>query len=223
VGIPIHQSSHFFMSFDMQSDPFHRYLKMNTPLGDMVLGASPQGLTGAWFLDQRHRPPNLATGDALSALQIAQPSDVQHLWLTSAKDQLSAYFEDRQAAFDLAFDINGGTEFQQLVWRALTTIPFGQGTSYGALARQIGKPAAVRAVGAAVGRNPLGIFIPCHRVVGANRSLTGYAGGLHRKTWLLRHEGWMVGSEAAPLADRLVCPPGQGTLALLQESPPSPT
>ena len=100
---------------------------------------------------------------------------------------------DRQAAtrqaFDLPLDLSGGTPFQQAVWRALLAIPSGATTSYGALARALGSPTAVRAVGAAVGRNPISIVVPCHRVLGAGGALTGYAGGLARKQALLRLEG----------------------------------
>lgn len=94
-----------------------------------------------------------------------------------------------RAGFDLALDLGGGTPFQQAVWQALLRIPRGQTASYGALARSIGKTQAVRAVGAAVGRNPLSVVVPCHRVLGSDGSLTGYAGGLERKQALLRLEG----------------------------------
>jgi methylated-DNA-[protein]-cysteine S-methyltransferase len=207
----------------MHFDATLRYSQMSTPLGNMVLAASARGLAGAWFIDQRHRPPNLMAGENLNALRWAQAPETQHDLLAAAMEQLQAYFEGQQTAFDLAFDINGGTEFQQSVWRQLTTIPFGQGTTYGALAQQIGKPAAVRAVGAAVGRNPLGIFIPCHRVVGANRSLTGYAGGLHRKTWLLKREGWLVDAEHGAKPDALVSPPHQSSLPVHQDLPLFPS
>jgi methylated-DNA-[protein]-cysteine S-methyltransferase len=95
---------------------------------------------------------------------------------------------DRQALRDLPW-MSGGTEFQQKVWKALTTIPVGETWSYAQLAAAIGKPKAVRAVGLANGSNPIPIVVPCHRVIGANGSLTGFGGGLDRKRWLLRHEG----------------------------------
>jgi methylated-DNA-[protein]-cysteine S-methyltransferase len=101
---------------------------------------------------------------------------------------LDAYFANQPLPPLPAFDFVSGTPFQQKVWHALLHIPAGQTISYGQLAIQIGAPKAVRAVGAAVGRNPLSIVIPCHRVVGANGSLTGYAGGLEGKRWLLQHE-----------------------------------
>jgi len=102
--------------------------------------------------------------------------------------QLAEYFSGRRQHFDLPLDLQAGTVFQQLVWRALLSIAAGATTSYGHLSAKIGKPAAVRAVGAAVGRNPISIVVPCHRVLGADGSLTGYAGGLARKTALLSLE-----------------------------------
>ena len=99
------------------------------------------------------------------------------------------YFAGTRTAFELPLDLQGGTVFQQSVWQALLSIPRGGTTSYGVISRSIGQPAAVRAVGAAVGRNPVSIVVPCHRVLGAGGALTGYAGGLDRKTALLRLEG----------------------------------
>jgi methylated-DNA-[protein]-cysteine S-methyltransferase len=108
--------------------------------------------------------------------------------LDEARRQLVAYFAGRLKVFDLPLAPNG-TEFQRRVWSALTKIPFGATTSYAQLARRVGNEAAVRAVGAANGRNPIPIIVPCHRVIGSNGSLTGFGGGLPRKQWLLRHEG----------------------------------
>jgi methylated-DNA-[protein]-cysteine S-methyltransferase len=103
--------------------------------------------------------------------------------------RLQRYFAGELAALDAIAVDPGGTPFQQRVWRALRTIPPGSTTSYGALARAIGAPTAVRAVGAANGANPIWLVLPCHRVIGADGSLTGYGGGLDRKRWLLEHEG----------------------------------
>ena len=103
-------------------------------------------------------------------------------------DAIEAYFAGDLAAIDTIRVETGGTPFQRQVWRALRDIPAGQTISYGTLARQIGRPAAMRAVGLANGANPVGIVVPCHRVIGANGSLTGYGGGLPRKRWLLDHE-----------------------------------
>lgn len=105
----------------------------------------------------------------------------------AAREQLTAYFAGELREFELQLDPEG-TEFQQAVWRQLRAIPFGSTMSYGELARRVGNPAASRAVGAANGRNPIAIVVPCHRVIGSDGSLTGYGGGLPRKTWLLQHE-----------------------------------
>ena len=106
-----------------------------------------------------------------------------------ARAALERYFAGKVSAIDDVDVATGGTEFQRDVWRALRAIPAGTTLSYGALARKIGRPAAVRAVGLANGANPIGIIVPCHRVIGADRSLTGYGGGIARKRWLLLHEG----------------------------------
>src|SRR5690625_884241 len=105
----------------------------------------------------------------------------------AAREQLAAYFDNRLQVFNLPLK-PAGTEFQRRVWEALRDIPYGQTESYGALARRIGRPRAARAVGMANGRNPISIIIPCHRVMGADGSLTGYGGGIDRKRWLLEHE-----------------------------------
>ena len=102
-----------------------------------------------------------------------------------ARAQFTEYFAGQRTEFDLPLDCATGTEFQRLVWRALCDIPYGETISYGELARRIGQPAAVRAVGLANGRNPLSIVVPCHRVVGTGGKLTGYGGGLDRKRHLL--------------------------------------
>jgi len=112
-------------------------------------------------------------------------------------DQLDAYFDGRLRAFALPLQPSG-TEFQRAVWFALADIGYGKTESYGGLAARLGKPSACRAVGLANGRNPIPIVLPCHRVIGANASLTGYGGGLHRKRWLLAHE-----SGCRPLFDQL--------------------
>jgi methylated-DNA-[protein]-cysteine S-methyltransferase len=105
------------------------------------------------------------------------------------RDVLGGYFRGAVTGIDALAVATGGTEFQQQVWAALRAIPAGETRSYGALAKAIGRPAAVRAVGLANGANPIGVVVPCHRVIGQNGTLTGYAGGLERKRWLLAHEG----------------------------------
>jgi methylated-DNA-[protein]-cysteine S-methyltransferase len=105
------------------------------------------------------------------------------------KDALTGYFDGDLKSLDTIVCATGGTPFQRAVWAALRDIPAGTTLSYGALAQRIGKPAALRAVGLANGANPIGLVVPCHRVIGADGSLTGYGGGIERKRWLLRHEG----------------------------------
>jgi methylated-DNA-[protein]-cysteine S-methyltransferase len=103
--------------------------------------------------------------------------------------QLGEYFGGTRRTFDLPLEPRQGTAFQRDVWKALTTIPYGETATYGEISRRVGRVSAVRAVGAAVGKNPWGIIVPCHRVLGANRTLTGFAGGIAKKRWLLEHEG----------------------------------
>ncbi|MGH8566998.1 MAG: methylated-DNA--[protein]-cysteine S-methyltransferase [Gammaproteobacteria bacterium] len=152
-----------------------------SPLGPMILAATGRGLAGLWFEGQRHLPDSSPW-----------PHAPEHAVLRQAIAQIEDYFAGRRTGFDLPLDLQGGTAFQQSVWQALLAIPSGGTTSYGSLSQRIGKPAAVRAVGAAVGRNPVSIIVPCHRVLGADGSLTGYAGGLERKSALLQIEGALI-------------------------------
>jgi len=153
-----------------------------TPLGPMLLLATDQGLSGAWFVGQRHFPAQWS----VSAITQQRP---QHRILANACEQLQGYFEGRRQRFDLPLDLSAGTVFQQAVWQALLRIDWGHTSSYGQLASQLGRPKASRAVGTAVGRNPISIIVPCHRVLGSQGALTGYAGGLERKQDLLTREG----------------------------------
>lgn len=157
--------------------------RIATPLGDVRLAASPHGLAGLWFDGQRHQPADRLDGPD------AWPEDPTHPLLMAAAAQFLEYLQGTRSRFDLPLDLAAGTAFQQEVWRALAAIPHGAVTSYAALARDLGRPLAVRAVGAAVGRNPVSVIVPCHRVLGSDGTLTGYAGGLPRKTALLRIEG----------------------------------
>ncbi|NVM88694.1 methylated-DNA--[protein]-cysteine S-methyltransferase [Variovorax sp. SG517] len=150
---------------------------IDTPLGGITMAATDQGLAGVWFDQQRHWPDT--TG------WIAKDD---HPALVEAGAQLRDYFAGRRDSFDMKLDLSHGTAFQQSVWQQLLAIPTGATTSYGALSINVGNPAAVRAVGAAVGRNPISVIVPCHRVLGSDGSLTGYAGGLERKTALLQLE-----------------------------------
>jgi methylated-DNA-[protein]-cysteine S-methyltransferase len=148
------------------------------PLGPMIVAATDRGLAGLWFDNQRHLPDSSQW-----------PHAPGHPVLLQAIAQLEDYFAGVRSAFDVPLDLQGGTAFQQSVWQALLAIPAGGTTSYGLLSQRLGKPAAMRAVGAAVGRNPVSILVPCHRVLGTDGSLTGYAGGLERKSALLKLEG----------------------------------
>ena len=169
----------------MQFDTSIVQTHWESPLGSMRLAATNLGLAGAWFDGQRHQP-----------CMTDWPQAPQQRWLVQAIAQLHAYFNGQLRQFNLPLDLAGGTAFQQRVWQALCAIEFGCTVSYGALSAQLGQPAAVRAVGAAVGRNPVTIIVPCHRVLGANGALTGYAGGLDRKLALLRLEGAQGEGEA---------------------------
>jgi methylated-DNA-[protein]-cysteine S-methyltransferase len=133
-------------------------------------------------MDRLHRLLGRHYGIGLYRLTVgAAPPDL--------RSRLDAYFAGEIAAIDDIRVETGGTAFQRQVWAALRQIPAGQTASYGRQAQAIGKPAAVRAVGLANGANPVGLVVPCHRVIGADGSLTGYGGGIERKRWLLRHEG----------------------------------
>ena len=151
--------------------------RYRSPLGTMTLAATARGLAGLWFDGQRHEPDHSGW-----------PEQPDHPVLQQAMRRLDAYFAGQPAVFDLPLDLAHGTAFQQAVWQALLAIPRGATTSYGGLCRGLGQPGAVRAVGAAVGRNPISIVVPCPRVLGADGSLTGYAGGLERKRALLQLE-----------------------------------
>jgi methylated-DNA-[protein]-cysteine S-methyltransferase len=143
--------------------------------------ATEQGLAGLWFHDQRHLPdPNWFQ---------RWPADPHHPILIETQRQLQRYFDRHTDGFDVPLDLGAGSAFQREVWTALQGIAAGLTHSYRDVARQMGRPDAVRAVGAAVGRNPVSIIVPCHRVLGSNGALTGYAGGLERKTHLLQLEG----------------------------------
>jgi methylated-DNA-[protein]-cysteine S-methyltransferase len=153
-----------------------------SPLGKVIVAATAKGLAGLWFEGQRHFPTE-------GGEPRVWPEDKNHPVLRQAIGQLEESFAGKRESFDLPLDLVNGTPFQQSVWKALLAIPQGATSSYGELSQRIGKPAAVRAVGAAVGRNPVSVIVPCHRVLGSDGSLTGYAGGLDKKTALLRLEG----------------------------------
>ena len=153
-----------------------QYTLEDSPIGSLLLVGNEQALHGLYMQDGR------------------KPKQIDLRWQRStscfadAKAQLREYFAGERHAFELAL-VMAGTPFEQRVWSALTEIPYGETRSYGELARTLGQPSAARAVGLANGRNPISVVVPCHRVIGANGTLTGYGGGLERKRILLELEG----------------------------------
>ncbi|TXI79368.1 MULTISPECIES: methylated-DNA--[protein]-cysteine S-methyltransferase [unclassified Cupriavidus] len=157
------------------------YRIVASPLGDILLRAADGALTGLYFSGQKYYPGQITAGGVVHA------SDARVL--DAATDELNAYFAGDLRAFRVPIRF-AGSAFQQGVWQALCTIDFGETLSYGQLAAGLGLPPShARAVGGAVGRNPLSVIVPCHRVLGASGDLTGYAGGTDRKRALLRLEG----------------------------------
>jgi methylated-DNA-[protein]-cysteine S-methyltransferase len=157
----------------MKKTFFTRYA---SPIGDLLLTSDGESLTGLYMGDPAHWP------------------GPQEDWVSDegetfrcVREQLDAYFAGERTDFDLPLKMSG-TPFQNNVWQGLRTIPFGETISYAELAKRIGRAGASRAVGAANGRNPISIIVPCHRVIGADGSLTGYGGGIENKRWLLEHE-----------------------------------
>jgi methylated-DNA-[protein]-cysteine S-methyltransferase len=164
----------------MKTPRFEAQARIETPLGPLTLAATPRGLALVWFDAQAHRTN-----------EVDAPVASDHPHLALAAREFTAYWQNARTPFSVPLDPQG-TEFQRAVWDVLCTIAPGALSTYGEVARRIGKPAAVRAVGAAIGRNPIGIVVPCHRVVGGNGSLTGYAAGIPRKQALLRHESVLL-------------------------------
>jgi methylated-DNA-[protein]-cysteine S-methyltransferase len=152
------------------------YTSIDSPIGELLLLGDRRAVRGLYMQEGR-------TGLAVQPDWIRDDER-----FADVRAQLGEYFDGRRAAFDLPLELDG-TPFQRRVWRALQEIPYGETVTYGQLARRIGRPAASRAVGAANGRNPISVVVPCHRVVGADGTLTGYGGGLGRKRFLLDLEG----------------------------------
>jgi methylated-DNA-[protein]-cysteine S-methyltransferase len=151
------------------------YSTIASPIGELTLTSDGKSVTGLYMQNQKHGARRIKEWKRDDAA------------LNELRAQLQAYFAGELREFELPLAAEG-TPFQQRVWRALCDIPYGETISYGELARRIGQPRASRAVGLANGQNPISIVVPCHRVIGANGSLTGYGGGLERKRWLLAHE-----------------------------------
>ena len=153
------------------------YKIVASAVGKLKIVASDKGLVA--ILWENDNPRRVRLSELVK--------DEHHPVLIKAEQQLKEYFSGKRKAFSLALDMRG-TPFQKNVWEALLGIPFGETRSYGQLAKQLGKPQACRAVGAANGKNPISIIVPCHRVIGSSGKLTGFAGGLHTKAHLLNHE-----------------------------------
>ena len=153
------------------------YKVVQSPVGKLKLVASDKGLVA--ILWENDNPRRVRLGDLVE--------DARHPVLIETEQQLGEYFTGKRTAFSVALDMQG-TRFQKDVWEALLAIPFGETRNYGQLAKQLGNPRASRAVGAANGRNPLSIIVPCHRVIGSTGKLTGFAGGLETKAHLLHLE-----------------------------------
>lgn len=162
----------------MTDDRSYAIASLDTPIGLLRLAACDHGLSHVLFAADKRRLP-----------EAQEITPAMHNHLTAARDALTAYFAGEHAPFGDVALAPSGTVFQQKVWAALRPIPFGETRSYRDIAMAIGNPKAVRAVGLANGKNPLPVTVPCHRVIGSNGSLTGFAGGLPMKRWLLEFEG----------------------------------
>jgi len=150
-----------------------------SPVGELILTASDTALTGVFFPTSRHKREGRASDGPENEI------------LARTRDQLSEYFAGTRTSFDLPLDPRG-TPFELSVWKELRAIPYGVTRSYSDIARRLGDPRSTRAVGAANGKNPIPIIVPCHRVIGAHGELTAFGGGIDRKRWLLEHEGTLL-------------------------------
>jgi methylated-DNA-[protein]-cysteine S-methyltransferase len=150
----------------------------------LLIAATERGVSGIYFEEHRH-----FKGKDGWQQPIVQSPAARHLAKTAA--QLDEYFAGKRTEFDVPLDL-AGTDFQRSVWQELSAIPFGKSVSYAQHAQKLGNPKALRAVGSAIGKNPVSIIVPCHRVIGSSGDITGYAGGLERKRFLLGLEGVAV-------------------------------
>lgn len=155
-----------------------RHTTLDSPLGQLTLTARGEVLTGIFYEGHWHMPPPDYFGD---------PTEIEDPVFARTRTELAEYLGGQRTVFDVPFEASGNP-FQEKVWERLQHIPFGETVSYGQLAAELGRPHLAQAVGSAVGRNPISIIIPCHRVVGRNGQLTGYAGGLRNKRFLLELE-----------------------------------
>jgi methylated-DNA-[protein]-cysteine S-methyltransferase len=176
-------------SLEIFGDSKMIYYKLTeTSLCTLLITSDGRSLTGLYLQGQKHYPEIADSWQESADLEV----------LVQAQQQLAEYFAHQRQSFDLPLAPKG-TAFQQQVWQQLCAIPFGESISYGTLAQRIAQPQAARAVGAANGRNPIAIVVPCHRVVASSGKLTGYAGGIDRKQWLLQHE--QNGQQSFKLSD----------------------
>ncbi len=167
--------------------------RIASPIGDILIASSDEGICALDYSGYEDRMENLLTR-RFGAFEFRRGSDPHQL-----KPRLFEYFDGKLDAFEGVPVRTGGTAFQEQIWSALRTIPPGETRTYGQLATLLGRPQAARAVGHANSLNPVAIIVPCHRVIGSSSALTGYAGGLERKEWLLRHESSAIGAEGAKM------------------------
>ncbi len=165
----------------MTHTPPRLYTYMPSPIGRLLLTGDDERLTGLYTLPASDNADLTRGGRRANAA------------FAHVRDQLEAYFAGDRTEFDVSLDLDKASPFRRSVWSALLEIPYGETVSYGELAGRLGMPTAARAVGAANGSNPISIIVPCHRVIGSGGDLTGYAGGLERKRYLLRHETDVTG------------------------------
>ena len=169
------------------------YHMMASPVGLLFLARTDQGLRYLQFMEKKSLKRMIAARSDIAPEAKWEPSLLD---LKPVVEQLDAYFNGMLHVFDVPLDAVG-SDFQKKVWAALSQIPFGKTRSYGEIAKAIRQPKASRAVGLANNLNPIAIIVPCHRVIGANGSMTGYGGGLPRKRWLLEHEARFAGTQAS--------------------------
>ena len=156
------------------------YIEHPSPVGILLIAATDNGICGIYFEEHKHFK---GKDGWQAAMELSAAS--QHLQRTA--QQLDEYFSGKRTEFDVSLDL-AGTDFQRSVWQELSAIPFGKSVSYAQHAQRLGNPKALRAVGSAIGKNPISIIVPCHRVIGSSGAVTGYAGGLERKRFLLALE-----------------------------------
>lgn len=172
------------------------HAQMDSPIGRLRLSATDRGLSAVYMEDHAHVPPGLPEGSGVPDVPAASTAGVPDA-LAQAMAELGEYFAGTRTVFTVPLDPRG-TDFQHQVWEQLAGIPYGTTRSYGQLAADLGDPHLTRAVGAANGRNPISIIVPCHRVIGSDGSLTGYGGGIERKLFLLRLEGVLPPGDDQP-------------------------